>query len=80
MPGGRQNRLVAGAGDLEEDLVLALELDLLVVDAARQEHGAVRADELVARKAGGALALGASLSGHAGNGVGCGEGYGSMVR
>ena len=42
---------MAGAGDLEEDLVLPLELDLLVVDATRQEHRPVGGDELVLREA-----------------------------
>ena len=38
---------VAGAGDLEVDLVLALELDFAVVEAAREKHRAVQADERI---------------------------------
>ena len=45
--GRGQHGLVAGAADLEVDPVLALELDLLVVEPARQEHGAVDPDERV---------------------------------
>jgi hypothetical protein len=37
---------VTRARNLEEDLVLALELDLLVVDAARQEDQPVNVEEL----------------------------------
>src|SRR5262249_46445800 len=40
-PRSRRDRLVAGAGDLEIDLVLPLELDLLVVDPAREIDVAV---------------------------------------
>ena len=46
-----QDRLVAGAADLEEDQALVLELDLLVVDPPRQDHRAVRAEKLFAREA-----------------------------
>ena len=48
--GSGQHGFVAGARDLEEDLVLPLELDLPVVDAARQEHRSVGGEELVARE------------------------------
>ena len=49
---GRQTRrdpdgLVAGAADLEEVTVLSLELDLFVVQPARQIHGPVNSDQLV---------------------------------
>ncbi len=44
--GCRQDCFVARAADLEEDLILALELDLFVVDTARRIHGAVDRDEL----------------------------------
>ena len=37
--------------DLEVDPVLPLELDLLVVDPPRQDHGAVQADQVLARQA-----------------------------
>ena len=40
------------ARDLEEDLVLPLELDLLVVEPARQEHRAIGGNELVAGQTG----------------------------
>ena len=43
---GDGDRFVAGAGDLEEDLVLALELDLLVVEPARQEHQAIELEQV----------------------------------
>ena len=45
--GGDEHRLVPGAADLEECLALVLELDLLVVDLPRQEHGAVSGEQLV---------------------------------
>ena len=38
------------AVDLEKDLVLAFELDLLVVHAARREHGAVGTQKQLLRK------------------------------
>ena len=44
-PGGRRDRLVAGAVDLEVDLVLPLELDLLVVDPPGEVDVAVGGDE-----------------------------------
>ena len=62
--GGREHRLVSGARDLEEDLVLALELDLLVVDAARQEHGLVCGKQLVAGQVRRAAAFGFAGSSH----------------
>jgi hypothetical protein len=40
-----EHRLVAGAADLEIDAVLALELDLLVVDLPRHVHRAVDAEQ-----------------------------------
>src|SRR6202165_5893657 len=42
---------VAGAGDLEENLLLPLEQDLAVVHAARGEHYAVRINQLLTRQA-----------------------------
>jgi hypothetical protein len=39
---------VPGAADLEKDQALVLELDFLVVDPARQQHGAIDAEHLVA--------------------------------
>ena len=44
-PGGRANRLVPHAVDLKVDLVLALELDLFVVEAAGEVDVAVGGDE-----------------------------------
>ena len=49
--GGDENRLVAGAADLEEDLALVLELDFLVVEASRQHHPAIRREQIVAGEA-----------------------------
>ncbi len=49
--GRHQQRLMASARDLEEDLLLALEQDLAVVDAPRQEHQPVDLDELLAGEA-----------------------------
>ena len=46
--GGDLDRLVAGAADLEEDLALLFELDLLVVELARQQHEAIHAQQRVA--------------------------------
>jgi hypothetical protein len=40
-----------GAGNLEEDLLLALEQDLAVVDAPRGEHDAIGIDELLTGQA-----------------------------
>ena len=48
--GGDEDRFVSGPGNLEKDLVLPLELDLLVVDTARQVHRAIGRDELRARQ------------------------------
>ena len=50
--GGDEERLMAGTGDLEEDLLLALEHDFAVVGAAREVHEAVNLDELLARQRG----------------------------
>jgi hypothetical protein len=38
---------MAGARDLEEDLLLALEQDLAVVHAPRGEHDAIRINQLL---------------------------------
>ena len=46
----RLDRLVPRAADLEEDPVLALELDLLVVDPAGRDHVPVHPEKVVARK------------------------------
>ena len=57
MPGRRTSptaavtRFVASAADLEENLVLALELDFAVVEPAGKIHGAINADEGVAVEA-----------------------------
>ena len=48
--GGDLDGFVAGAADLEEDAVLALERDLAVVQAARGVHDAEGADELLGRQ------------------------------
>jgi hypothetical protein len=45
------DRFVASAGDLKENLVLALELDFAVVQPAGKIHGAINADEGVAVEA-----------------------------
>ena len=45
---GSQHGFVSGATDLEKDQALVLELNLLVVDAARQQHRAVGPQQLVA--------------------------------
>ncbi len=45
-PGGDVDRLVARAADLKEDAVLPLELDLAVIQSARQVDDAVDVDEL----------------------------------
>ena len=47
---GDAHGFVSRAGDLEEDLLLALEQDLAVVHAPRGEHDAVRVDELLTRQ------------------------------
>ena len=54
--GRGSNRFMAGAGDLKENFVLALELDFAVVQPAGEKHRAVQADERVAVEA---LMLGA---------------------
>src|SRR5439155_6297864 len=63
--GRYEDRLVAGAGYLEENLVLPLELDFFVIQSTRQEHRAVCGDQLLAGELGSAFALGARLSRHA---------------
>jgi hypothetical protein len=63
--GGGEHRFVTRPRDLEEDLVLALELDLPVVEAAREQHVAVCAQQLLAAQSRGGLPLGAGLGGHA---------------
>ena len=68
--GGRQHGLVAGARNLEEDLVLALELDLLVVDPARQQHDAVQIEQIRLFQLGGALGAARSACGHETRGQG----------
>ena len=45
--GGHQQRLMSGAGNLEEDLLLPLEQDLAIVEPARQIHQAVNLDQLL---------------------------------
>jgi hypothetical protein len=42
---------MARAGDLKVNLILALELDFAVIQAAGKVHGAVNADERVAVEA-----------------------------
>ena len=49
---GHADSLVTGTGNLEEDLVLALQADLAVVDAARGDHGAVEPQKLLVRETG----------------------------
>src|SRR6266404_1722018 len=44
---GGEYSLVAGAGNLKEDLVLSLELDLFVIELAGQKHCAISANELI---------------------------------
>ena len=44
------DRFMAGAADLEEDQALVLELDLLVVEAPRQQHQPVGGEKVVARE------------------------------
>src|SRR5438094_8909172 len=63
-PGRDENGFVSGARDLKEDLVLALELNLLVVDAPREQHRPICANELLRCETAGALALGSRLNGH----------------
>ena len=46
--GGHEHGFVSGAADLEKDVALVLELDFLVVDPARQEHGAVDHQQFLA--------------------------------
>ena len=56
--GRGEHRLVAGAADLEEDLVLPLELDLLVVDPPRQVHVPVGRNECARGRARGSCRRG----------------------
>ena len=42
---------VARAADLKEDLILALELNLAIVQTPREKHGAIDADQRVAVEA-----------------------------
>ena len=62
--GGHQDALVAGARDLEEDLVLPLELDLLVVDPPRQQHEAVHVEQVRLLQLGGRAGAGGGTCGH----------------
>src|SRR6185295_2854951 len=45
--GSGEDRLMAGAADLEKDQVLVLELDLLVVDPAREDHRAIGVEQVL---------------------------------
>jgi len=67
--GGGQHALVAGAGDLEKDAVLTLELDLLVVDPAGQQHRLVNVEEVGLFELGGGSGA-AGSRGHVGPGSG----------
>jgi hypothetical protein len=49
--GRGQHRFVPGAADLEEDQALVLELYFFVVEAPRQEHRAIRPQQIVPREA-----------------------------
>jgi hypothetical protein len=46
-----QYGLVSGTADLKEDQALVFELDFLVIEFPRQQHGAVRTQQIVARQA-----------------------------
>ncbi len=46
-PRGDEDGLVPGTADLEEDVALVLELNLLVVEASRQEHQPVGRAQVV---------------------------------
>jgi hypothetical protein len=48
--GGHEHRFVPRAADLEEDLAAVPELDLLVVDLPRQEHRAIRREQVVGER------------------------------
>ena len=67
--GRRQHRFMAGTRDLKEDLVLALELNLLVVQAARRVHHAVGVHHLLTRERGlgGSSLTGAARAGRSGH-------------
>ena len=49
---GGQHGFMTRAADLEKDQALVLQLYLFVIDAPRQQHGAVRPQQLVARALG----------------------------
>ena len=61
-PGRRADRLVAGAVDLKVDLVLALELDLFVVETTGKIDVAVGGDQRLRIEA--AVSLGSDLGRH----------------
>ena len=64
--GGRgQDRLVAGTGDLEEDPVLPLELNLPVVDAPGEQDQAVDVEEIGLGEDSGGLRRVTGTGGHA---------------
>ena len=44
-PGGGEHGFMAGAADLKEQAILALQLDFAIVQAPRQEHGAIDANQ-----------------------------------
>ena len=46
--GGDQHCFMSGAANLKEDLVLVFELDLFVVEPAREIHGAIHLEHLFA--------------------------------
>jgi len=48
---GGGNRFVTGAGNLEVNFILALELNLAVVKTPREKHGAIDADQRFAVQA-----------------------------
>src|SRR3990170_1378155 len=78
----RQNKIffqISGAGDLEEDLVLPLELDLLVVDPAGQQHDAVNVEQVGLFELGRGSGAGGA-SGHVARGWGRGSGGRRSVR
>ncbi len=61
--GGDEKGFVAGAGDLKEDFLLALEDDLAIVGLAGQVHEAVEVDQLLT----GEHVMGASRVEHTGS-------------
>jgi hypothetical protein len=48
--GSHQKGFVSCAGDLEEDLLLALEHDFAVINAPRHVHGAVKTKQLLGQE------------------------------